>query len=161
MQVVPPIVIAEDRPGAERRRKPRQLRRPDRIGHLREGEAVRGDEVAEQQHDVGLQRARPIDNAADVFELHVGTAGVQIGDHGDGELAARRPARQSRRIARDDEAVGLDGGGIDRGPRRQSKQSHRAGQHAAARDARLGGGRRPSCGCWRDVGFHGRLIACK
>ena len=154
-------MIAEDCPSAERRLEPRQLRGPDRIGNLGDGEAVRGDEVAEQQHDVGFERARPIDNAADVFELHVGTAGVQIGDHGDGELAARRPVRQSRCIARNDEAVGLDGGGIDRGPRRQSQQSHRASQHAAARDAWLGAGNGSSCGSWRDVGFHGRLIACK
>ena len=68
--------------------------------------------------DIGLQRARPVDNAADVFELHVGTAGMEIGDHGDGELAARRPARQSRRIARNDEAIWFDCRGIDRGPHR-------------------------------------------
>ena len=31
-KIVPPIVIAEDRPGAERRLKPRQFGGPNRIG---------------------------------------------------------------------------------------------------------------------------------
>ena len=90
-EVVPPIVIAEDRPGSERGLKPRQFGRPQRIGNRLELEMpVPSLEIAKQHDEVGLQSLRRVDDALNVRQRHVGTAGMQVGDHRDGKFAAAR-----------------------------------------------------------------------
>ena len=62
VEVVPPIVIAEDRPGSERSLEPRQFGRPDRIGDRLGLEAVPRYEIAEQDDEIGLQRIGGVDH---------------------------------------------------------------------------------------------------
>ena len=114
-KIVPPVVIAEDRPGAERGVKPRQFHRPLDLRHLLGGEAVARDIVAEKDDEIRFQAIGGIDDLANVLQHHVRSAGMQIGDHGDGELAVFRPCRRRRRVTRDGEALRLDGGGVERG----------------------------------------------
>jgi hypothetical protein len=99
MQIVPPIVIAEDRPDAERRAKPAELTRPQRIVDRHEVELVKRLEIAEQHDSVAVQRVRGVDNVRDVRQRHVRAAGIQVGDHRDGELLPRRPVRRRQRVA--------------------------------------------------------------
>ena len=68
-EIVPPVVIAEDRPHAERRPQPCRARppTPDRR-HVLGDEAKGRDIVAEQHDDVGVQRVRGIDDVLDVRE---------------------------------------------------------------------------------------------
>ena len=137
-KIVPPIVIAEDRPGAERRFEPRQFGRPDPHRRPARLELVPGLEIAEQHDEVGAQRVGRIDDVADVRQRHIGTAGMQVGDHRDGELAAGRPARRRQRIGRDNEAERLDRAGIGGGRgRRQSGESSARGEKTTPRQARL------------------------
>ena len=126
-KIVPPIVIAEDRPDAERRAKPRQLGRPQRIVDRLDLELVPRLEIAEQHDEVGLQRVRGVDNVRDVRQRHVRAAGMQVGDHRDGELPSRGPARRRQRVARDQKIGRLDRAGIGAGrARRQADQSDAA-----------------------------------
>ena len=46
------------------------------LGH----ETMGRDEIAEQKDDVGPQRVGGIDDIADAFDAHIGTAGMHIGD---------------------------------------------------------------------------------
>ena len=115
VEVVPPIVIAEDRPGAERRTETREFGRPERVRHALGREPVPGDEIAEQDNEIGLQPIGGVDHVANVRERHVGPAGVEVRDHRNRELAARRPAGRGRRIAGDNEALRLDRAGVNGG----------------------------------------------
>ena len=81
---------------------------------------------------------RHIDHLSDVRKRHVGTAGMQIGDYRDGELAAGGPARRRQRIARDNDAHRLDGAGIGRGRRcRKAEQGGAPCHKAPPRQPRL------------------------
>ena len=123
-EIVPPIVIAEDGPNSERSVKPRQFGRPDRIGDSLVRKPVRRDIIAEQNDKIGAQQIGGIDHLPNVRQPHVGSAGVKIGDHRDGQLAANRPARRIERIAGHDEALRLD-------RRRRTRRSRpRIGQSA-------------------------------
>jgi hypothetical protein len=63
---------------------------------------------------------------------------MEVGDHGDGQLAARRPGRQRARVAGDDEALRLDGGGVSRRRRHgQAGQRGCTGDNPAPRHAYL------------------------
>ena len=66
VKIVPPVVIAEDRPGAERRFEPRQFGSPVRIGDRLDLELIPRLEIAEQHDQVGLQRIGGIDDMPDV-----------------------------------------------------------------------------------------------
>ena len=83
-----------------------------------------------------MQIIRRIDDAADVLERHVGTAGMEVGDDRDGELAAARPAWRRQRVRCDDEAERLDCAGIGAGRgRRQAGDTGARGKEAAPRQA--------------------------
>ncbi len=101
--VMPPIVIAEDRPDAERRGEPRKLGRPYRIGNTLGHEPVRRDEVAQDHDEVGPQGVRGIDDVTNMRKRHVRAAGMDVGDHRDRQRVASRPCGQLRCIARNDE----------------------------------------------------------
>ena len=116
-EIVPPIVIAEDRPNSERSFEPRQFGRPDRIGDPLIRKAVGRDVVAEQNDKIGAQQIGGIDDLPNVRQRHVRSAGVKVGDHRDGQLAARRPARRIERIAGHDETLRLDAAGVYAGRR--------------------------------------------
>ena len=55
LEVVPPVVIAEDRPHPERRLEPRQFVRQLSIGQALGLEPVPRDIIAEQHHEIGLR----------------------------------------------------------------------------------------------------------
>ena len=113
--------------------QPRQFAGPDRMRHALGHEAVRGEIVAEQHDQVGLQRVGRVDRPADVRQPHVGPAGMQVGDHRDGELAALAASRRRERVTRDHEALRLDG-------RRHRPPSPPAAEHAQAAGARAESG---------------------
>ena len=99
---VPPVMIAEDRPDAERSLKPRKLGRQSSVGQALGLEPVPRDVVAEQDDEVGIQSIGGVDHVLHVRHQHIRPAGMEVGDHGDGQLAARRPGRQRGRVASDD-----------------------------------------------------------
>ncbi len=71
-KVVPPIVVAENRPSSERRLKPRQLGRPGGVGHALGREPVPRSEVSEQNDQIGFQSVGRIDDPANVRQRHTG-----------------------------------------------------------------------------------------
>ena len=102
-QIVPPVVIAEDRPDAERRMEPGKFARPERIVDRLDLVFVPGFEIAEQHDEVGVQRIRRIDDAGDLRQRDMRTAGMQVGDHRDRELAvpqASSAASRRKRVTR-------------------------------------------------------------
>ena len=99
--VVPPVVIAEDRIDAERRVQPGKLSSPDRMRHPLGYETMRGERS---------RRARPSDRCrahwrhrppAAPLAAHIGTARVQIGNDGDGETLTLRPGRRRDAVVGD------------------------------------------------------------
>src|SRR5271154_2854580 len=76
MKVMPPIVIAKDRPGSERSIEPRQFAGPDRIDDWFGLEPVPRGEIAEQYDEVGLQAICGVDHLANMRQRHVWTAGM-------------------------------------------------------------------------------------
>jgi lipoprotein-anchoring transpeptidase ErfK/SrfK len=112
--VVPPVVVAEDRPHAKRRTQLCQFARPYIVRHTLGDEPVGRKIVAQQDNQVGLQEISDVDHLPDLANSHVRTAGMEIGNHCNGEAMSLRPARHYGTIARDDEAVGLDTGAVRR-----------------------------------------------
>ena len=108
--VEPPVVIAEHREHAERRRELAEracpvLRRDREMAD----HAVRHI-VAEQQDQVGLGRVGPRRHVGEFFNRHERRAGVQIGQQGDPERRLRfRPCRKRQIDLANDQAIGLDG----------------------------------------------------
>ena len=133
-------MVAEDRPGAERRRKPRKFGRPDSVGHTLAHDPIRRGVIAEQDDDIGFQRVGGIDHVANVRERHIRTTGMQVGDHGHGKLAARRPARRIKRVAGNNQTQRLDAAGVNAGRERgDADEPGGAAKNAAAGYACVGG----------------------
>ena len=150
MSVVPPVVIAEDRPDAERRMQPCQFGAPERIVDRLDRIFVPGFEIAEQDDEVGPQRIRGVDDARDLRQRDVRSAGMQVGDHRDGELLSRRPVRRRQGVGRDQKIGRLDGAGIGAGrARRKADQPDTSGDQLPAAHAGLCRDRRSLCGCRR------------
>ena len=151
----PPVVIAENRVHAERRIQPRQFGGPDRrrnrLGHESDGwrrnrRAAARCRTAARSTVSTISRMRSIP--------HIGTAGMQIGDHRDGQLLAGRPAARLQPVACDIEhGRGLDAGIAGKGRARQRGNAQTAQQQRAARDQRtaLGFGEQQ---VGRTDGFH-------
>ena len=106
LDVVPPVVIAEDGIDAEPRLEAREFGRPGRMRHPLGDETVGGEIIAEDHDQVGAERIGGIDHLAHALKAHIGAAGMQVGDHGDGEPVAVGPARRHRPVIGDDEIVG-------------------------------------------------------
>jgi hypothetical protein len=81
--IVPPIMVAQYRPGSERRGKPRKFGCPRRVGNSCREAVCRGV-IAQQNDDVGFQGVGGVDDTADMQQRHVRSAGVNVGDDGDG-----------------------------------------------------------------------------
>ena len=99
-------MIAEDGIDAEPRLQARELGRPDRMRHPFGDETVGGEIVAEDDHQVGAERIGGVDHLAHAGKPHIGTAGMQVGDHRNAEPVAVGPARRHRPVVGDDEVVG-------------------------------------------------------
>ncbi len=110
VQVVPPVVIAENGMHAERR-----LEDAQRIGPLLGSngarlELVAGGEVAQQHDDVGVELVGPLRDGADALGRHQRTAGMHVGNDADAQVEAGRPSRRRYIVACDTQAIsGLTG----------------------------------------------------
>ena len=95
VDVVPPVVIAEDRIDAERRAQARQARPPRPVRRHSFGDETMGGEIIAEHHDeIAVERIGGIDHLAHAREPHIGAAGVQVGDDRDGQALAVGPARR-------------------------------------------------------------------
>ncbi len=94
--------------------------------HPLSDETVGGEIIAEDDHQVGIERLRRVDHLAHAREPHIGTAGMQVGDHGDTEPVGVGPFRRHRPVIGDDEIIG----GLRRrkGGRARHHQAGNAGQ---------------------------------
>ena len=84
IEAVPPVVIAEDGVDAERGAQAGKLGRPGGRRHALGDETVGGEIIAQHHDQIGLERLRGIDHLAHARDPHIGAAGVDVGDHGDG-----------------------------------------------------------------------------
>jgi hypothetical protein len=83
-QVIPPIVITEDRPGAKRCAKTREFCRPEQVLHANARELIAGDEIPEQDDKIGAQLVGGIHHVAHMRKQHVRSAGMKVRDHRNG-----------------------------------------------------------------------------
>ena len=94
VQVVPPVVIAENGMHAERRPEDAQRIGP-LLGSNRAGlELVAGGEVAQQHDDVGVELVGALGDGADALGRHQRTAGMHVGNDADAQIEAGRPSRR-------------------------------------------------------------------
>ena len=75
----------------------------------------------------GRERIGLVDDAVDVLDRHVGTAGMEVGDRRERDAAAG-PARRREPVGGRDEPLRLDGAGIDRGAHAGERGSSEAAQ---------------------------------
>ena len=143
--VVPPVVIAEDGIDAEPRLEPPELGRPGGMRHMLGDETMGGEIIAEHDDQVGVERLRGVDHLAHARDAHIGAAGMQIGNDGDGQPVRGGPVRRHRPVVGDDEIVGglrrrIGGGARHRqagaAEREAAREQAAAGQPSPAR--RLG-----------------------
>ena len=119
VDVVPPVVIADDAVDAERRRQVGERPAPFGRRHHRGAEASQaGDVVAEEQRSTsGSRLLATDDDLGDARQRHPRIAGMDVGDRppcGAASAAAGQP-RQRQAIARHHQAEArLDGEGIGR-----------------------------------------------
>ncbi len=115
----PPVMIAENGMHTERGAETCQFRGPDRTGHVLGHKTMGRDEIAEQKDDVGPQRVGGIDDIADPFDAHIGTAGMYIREHGNRQPPTGRPATWRELVARNEQSgrrlrAGIGGEPADR-----------------------------------------------
>ena len=84
VDVVPPVVIAENRKDTERCMQTAKLARPCRVRHALGDEMVGCEIVAQHHGEIAAKLVGGIDHLPHPVESHVGSAGVQIGDDRDG-----------------------------------------------------------------------------
>jgi len=90
--VEPPVVVAEDRPDAEPRLEAGERGGPHRVRNALGDEPMGGEIVAQHDDQVGLEPLRGVDHFAHARQSHVRSAGMDVGDRGDGEALAFAPA---------------------------------------------------------------------
>ena len=91
VQVVPPVVIAENGMHAERRLEDAQRPGPLLGRNGARLELVAGGEVAQQHDDVGLELVGALGDGADALGRHQRAAGMHVGDDADAQIEAGRP----------------------------------------------------------------------
>ena len=105
-------MIAEDGVDAEPRLETAELGGPGFVRHMLGDETVGGEIIAQDHDQVGVERLRGVDHLAHAGDAHIGAAGVQVGDDGDGQPVRGRPHRRRRPVIGDDKIGGGLGGGI-------------------------------------------------
>ena len=137
IDVVPPVVIAEDGINAERRLEAGKLGRPGRVRHPLGDETMGGEKVAQHHDKIGVESLRGIDHLRNARDAHVGSARMQVGNDGDAEAVALGPGGRRRPVAGNDQIVRGFGGGID-GRRRRHQTADRGQPDAGLEQAAAG-----------------------
>src|SRR5215831_8831330 len=92
IDIVPPVVIAEDRIDAERRVQAGEFAGPRGVRHALSDKAMRGKEITEHDCQITAQIIGGVDDLANPFETHIRATGVQSGNNSDGQRSALWPS---------------------------------------------------------------------